>query len=584
MAVTDVNELSKVKKGLEALKVDGAVVQSDVRRTHASLHRHLAKMYLWWRDAKLLDGYLDAEYATIPTKRPFKSIKYGINYRPLLYVVYGINNGLNKNNLNNWTLALNAVHKQFEEHPNLYAKDGVEKLASFIEGKGGVDGVVKWFKGIAEVDAEDELELPAIDRKKQLDLQKLVYQLLLAEANIFNKMQPLPTLDFPRYLHTDEENNGLLLVKKSGGKVKLVSSRVPQRLIEDLLVADYRQRFEAQHPVIRPLLELLQTQCLPKHLAKLSKDLTSKSNLAEWGKKLFHSARRVLFLHDTGEFVLSPMNADSGVVSIVKPFEKILTASQDLVVQAVDRARVEALCLREFDFNLYDVGRTKEIQKFHESGSASHVLVLKHRADRLRNLTVSFWPFYDSFPQPQFQLIVSPKYTMKPLWQNELGRDWLEEIAAEFAEPWLADTGKQIKRDPYSLMRLVFDEEEIGIDHGYWNGQFKWERRFKTNAKATSAGATLGLFMSKDLVPVLRGISLLPVAGFVAFKFDGEVLHISFNTDVCGGAKHDIFVPTTDAAGKRSEVAFQKFQPASVVDESVVLTADEYDLEEVSAS
>jgi hypothetical protein len=92
--VAEVADQTKISAELLALRQAGAVVQSDVRRSHQSLHKHLSSIYLWWRDAREIDGYLEAEYEKLGRK--FKTVKYGMNYRPLLFLVYGEAGGLDK--------------------------------------------------------------------------------------------------------------------------------------------------------------------------------------------------------------------------------------------------------------------------------------------------------------------------------------------------------------------------------------------------------------------------------------------------------------------------------------------------------
>ncbi|NBY21467.1 MAG: hypothetical protein EBQ73_01030 [Gammaproteobacteria bacterium] len=70
---------TKIAAEMVGLRQAGAAVMSDLRRSHQSLHRHLSSIYLWWREARLIPGYLDAEYDELG--RIFNTIKYGENYR-----------------------------------------------------------------------------------------------------------------------------------------------------------------------------------------------------------------------------------------------------------------------------------------------------------------------------------------------------------------------------------------------------------------------------------------------------------------------------------------------------------------------
>lgn len=162
---------AKIAAELEGLKKAGAVVQSDLRRSHQSLHTHLSSIYLWWRDARQIPGYLDAEYNKLG--RIFNTIKYGVNYRPLLFLVYGEEGGLNKNNLPNYNGTLNALHIEYEKRAKLYEKDGVAKLTAFIANAGGVVQLAKTVPA-----DDDDTKLPPIDRKKLLAIAGSVREML----------------------------------------------------------------------------------------------------------------------------------------------------------------------------------------------------------------------------------------------------------------------------------------------------------------------------------------------------------------------------------------------------------------------
>jgi hypothetical protein len=264
--VAEVADQKKISAELLVLRQAGAVVQSDVRRSHQSLHKHLSSIYLWWRDAREIEGYLESEYEKLGRK--FKTVKYGMNYRPLLFLVYGEAGGLDKNNLPNFSATLNALHIEFEKHSKKYEKDGVSKLTSFISNAGGVVELAK------TVPAEDDdSKLPPIDRAKLLALTESIREMLLKEAVLCSRGSPLPVLPIQQYFSLGYQNHSLLLVNKTERGVAWFSTCANPKLIQEVLVDAVRRRFDLQHPKVRPLLELIQTQSLPKHLASLSAGL-----------------------------------------------------------------------------------------------------------------------------------------------------------------------------------------------------------------------------------------------------------------------------------------------------------------------
>lgn len=562
---------AKIAAELVGLQKAGAVVQSDLRRSHESLYKHLSRTYMWWRDARQIPGYLDAEYDKLG--RDFNKIKYGENYRPLLFLVYGEDAGLNKNNLPNYNGTLNALHIEYEKRQKLYEKDGVSKLTAFIANAGGVVQLAKTVPA-----DDDDTKLPPIDRKKLLAIAGSIREILLKEAVLFSKGSPLPILPIKQYFSLGYERHSLLLVNKTDRGVGWFSTSVDAKLIQDLLVDAVRRRFDLQHPKVRPLLELLQTQSFPKHLAGLSPGLVEKGTLTGWGKKKFKAERRVLFLKDSGQFVLSPMNAEAGVVSIVKPITTGLPAKlntpffkdcqHDLLLQPSVVAGVEANMLQEFDFNLFDAGPLSSIPQYAESNSASHMLSFKHRADRGRKFNVPFWPCYDTFEQPQFQLLKNPDFKPKAVWKGKFSFFWFQQLSDMFLDRWLGSHAKHLKRPPAYKVRFIVDRETIDFEFVFRDGVFENYQNVPLESPAKCDGASIGVFASKDIVPVLRSVAHLPLDSGVDVELSSEMLRIRFTTIGPGGSEHEILVPTLDAKDARSTAPFMLYQPTIVTDKS----------------
>lgn len=304
-----------VQNALVKLQERGAVVHADLRRSHRSLYEHLAAMYLWWRQAREIDGYLEGEYDKLGLK---KRTVAGINFRPLLVLVWGINNTTGQQTALH-SRTLNALHDEYEARPALYAKDGVAKLANFIEQAGGATKLAGYGQqddDDGDDSDDDPRKTPLIDPQVLLKTQAL----LLGDAHSHAKLTPKAALPSVAGIEAEAGELGLMLVKGSPMGLQVVTYQNSSAIIDEMLVATYRRRFEVQHPKVRPLLELLQTQCLPKHLEGLQATVEGKAvkNHA-WTKSGTIGVRRVLYRHETGAFVLSSTGTNSGVVSCVTP-------------------------------------------------------------------------------------------------------------------------------------------------------------------------------------------------------------------------------------------------------------------------
>ena len=149
----------QLHKTLYLLQASGTAVWRDMRRSNRAFYAHVADVYIWWRQASAVTGYLDGEYAKL--NRQFKSrVKYGINFSPLLVLVWG-NDNCNTADLDRHSRALNGIHAEYCSRPKYYAKDGVAKMATFIEAQHGINGLT----GYGSTDTEDEDDEEACKRQ-----------------------------------------------------------------------------------------------------------------------------------------------------------------------------------------------------------------------------------------------------------------------------------------------------------------------------------------------------------------------------------------------------------------------------------
>lgn len=572
----EAKQRKSLQKALVELQERGAVVHADLRRTHRSLYEHLAAMYLWWRQAREIDGYLDGEYDKLGLK---KRTVAGINFRPLLVLVWGINNTTGQQTALH-SRTLNALHDEYEARPALYAKDGVAKLANFIEQAGGATKLAGY--GQQEDDHGDDSDddprkIPLIDPQVLLKTQAL----LLGNAHRHAKLTPMAALPSVAGIDAEAGELGLMLVKGSPMGLQVVTYQTSSAIIDEMLVATYRRRFEVQHPKVRPLLELLQTQCLPKHLEGLQATVEGKAvkNRA-WAKSGTIGVRRVLYRHETGAFVLSSTGTNSGVVSCVTPrqlpaavaehrsFKPVLAdCEHDVFMAPAQRTELEERCLRNFAFNLFDVGVGAQVGNYEVPNSASHLLTLTHIANKRDRVHVPFWPFYDTLDADLQQVVPNPSYRFTPAWAATFTPAMLGKLDRQFVRPWLNSHGKHIARDKQAVIQVTFGPEQLSFDFVFQNGEYENTHAFTHRVACASTQSFVVQFASIDLMPALASLAMLPIDRAADFAVDANVLRIAFET-VEGGPLHEIHIPTLDADGSRSTAAFAVYEPELVRDTS----------------
>lgn len=143
---------SKTRQQLQSdlvhLQDRGAVVLADLRKSTELFRRYFGELYLWWREARNVENWLKAQYAGLD--RRIRSVRDGINFGSLFWLIWGNNNGLTNQKADRYSRAMNAIHHEFERHRQLYLKDGPAKLAYFIQQKGGLTALAGYSAPEAE--------------------------------------------------------------------------------------------------------------------------------------------------------------------------------------------------------------------------------------------------------------------------------------------------------------------------------------------------------------------------------------------------------------------------------------------------
>jgi hypothetical protein len=423
------------------------------------------------------------------------------------------------------------------------------------------------------------------------------------------------------YIKNSPQNFRLTLAYHDESGIKHIETQYNQQIVEDMLASIMSKRFEVAVQSVRPLFELIYTQCLPQSIADLAERLTDKTTIQDIGKRkqTFTSHRRVMYRHETNEFILSPMNALTGVVSVVKPFFGLILAdcATDVYMPISERDELENRLLRNYEFNLYNAEHhVSPIPHYPELDSASHVVHLRHRTKQNDFLNISFWPFYSTLEQPQDQLVVDTEYVFTPTWHAHVNRNEIKRIFYEFVEFWLdAKNDRYIARSSgtHDEVKVTFNETTWQFEFTYVNGKFERNETVPINTVDISNQSVSAIFKMKDFMPVFKSLADLPICdvlkqdlsqlysevfddedddgveendenenafspfipdeaanykGGIMFELNDDVLRIEFSTYVFGGSEHTIFIPTVDVDGNRSTKPFKRYFPLTTVDNS----------------
>jgi hypothetical protein len=231
------------------------------------------------------------------------------------------------------------------------------------------------------------------------------------------------------------------------------------------------------------------------------------------------------------------------------------------------RTELETRRLRDFAFNLFDVGAGAQVASYAEPNSASHLLTLTHIANKRDRLLLTFWPFYTTLDAALHQVVPNTGYSFTPEWTAHLSPTILGRLDRQFVSPWLASHAKHFTRDKHAVIQVKFGANKLKFDFVFQNEAFENTHAIAHHTDCGTSQSIAVQFASIDLMPVLASLALLPIDGTAQFALDANVLRIAFQT-IEGGPLHEIHIPTLDQDGKRSEVAFMRYAPELVADRS----------------
>lgn len=536
---------AKLSGDLASLQQTAAVVSNLTLRTNKATFEHLAAMYMWWREAREVEGYLEAEYRKVVKKLRPRS-KYGVNFGPLFRVVWGYNNGLSDGTANRWTCVLNDLHKQYERE-EYYRTDSVVRLKQYIDLKGGVEGIV----GDRSVDDDDdgtEEPVAAIEQVPK-DVDLMLEQLYGSARDFYVAAVAPATIDLEATVPLTDDAMSLLLVRKVGSGYQLIGASGDETMVKPVAMQTYLQDFSALPQSIRAIVETVSTQSLPQRIQKFYAALVDSAELAPVTAKAF---RRLAYLHSSGEFVLSPVGATSGVVTVAKPTLPVLAdVACDVFLSPRARRALELKLISEHDFNFYVPSSASVVPKYTYTHAdlASHAIRLQHRFSERTYLHLDFWPCRVGDGVPTGQLALSAGSVGSGTWHAALGLAWFRRFALEFIVLWTKGHGRNITREHQRVFKLNFDLTGLTVHFVYRNGMFENEETVDFGGVQAQGKPIAIHVLSKDFAVAMQAVADLGIVTPVDVDVDEGGLAMRFSTTA---ADYQLLIPACTAEGDRS--------------------------------
>jgi hypothetical protein len=594
--VAPANEANRVPKApanvaelgqkLANLQTTASVVSHQIITTNKAFYEHLAELYMWWREAKQVPGYLAAEYATIGKKHKTK-VKHGINFAPLFWLTWGFDNGLTDDKTGRWSRVMNKLHGKYESEQQ-YKTDSVPKLANFIDQSGGVDGLVDYGKKeqgktVTEDDDrvdDDTFDIPPADAvpivgngktavthrastQPTLSMPEMLAQLYGSANDYYGAISTPTTINLNATIPLTDDCMGLVLVRKVGNAYQLVGASNDETIVKPVAMQTYLQDFTALPRSIRTIIEIVSTQCLPKRIQSFYKALADDAakGTASAGKK---SVRRLMYLNATGEFLLSPIRAEAGVVTYAKPTQPVLeNATADVFVPTRNRRAMENKLIAGHDFNLFVPSNLIHVPPYTASSNlASHAIRLQNRFAASDYMHLEFWPFYDSMPEPRGQLTANGLKAGSGTWHATLSLSWFRKFSLEFISKWINSHGNHIKRAHQNVFKVEFSKFALAVHFVYREGQFESNLTVDLDTAPTSGKSIAVHLLTKDFAVAMQAVADLGVATAIEVDVDSDGMALHFGTTA---ANYRIIIPTCTISGIRSSWHFAHYEPQPFV-------------------
>ena len=178
------------------------------KRSNEYLYKGLAGVYLWWRRAKDVAGFLEEQY----TLHDILTRNYGgeEKFTQVLRLVWRLDwSGPSKANLQQWSLALREINKEYETNTAAYRTEALEKLVLFIDTKGGVRKLIGADKYFEAADPSTESKAKRKIGRSEEDKQKIeAKHLELGELFFANSAPTISNIQISKPLAVNRKGYG----------------------------------------------------------------------------------------------------------------------------------------------------------------------------------------------------------------------------------------------------------------------------------------------------------------------------------------------------------------------------------------
>lgn len=526
-----------------------------------TLYLTLGEVYLWWREARRIEGFLDELYSAQGLVQRGSEE----NFTRLVRLIWQMDwSGPEAPKLQNWARGLRGLDHEYETNKDAYqVKDAHEKIRQFFNAKGGVGAVGRIVSPLQDTDEQVASNGPKATKPKKKSEQDALSERQVRSKHIelgeryFSSELPYikNIVSKVKGIHTTRKGYAVALVRKAAdGRLEILSVTSNDSIVHDAIVETYKRNDDALPPILRTITETIKTQTLPIQFEKhrqLMNDLTHV--LGSDGKTKLRTVKRLLLRPKSKDILLSECRTDCSVVTVVTPNKFPSNITEAITLRAVNHKYIEQNMLQTRDLCFYTT-QTKQIEKLEdESLKASHRLQTKNTVtDRIHN--IYFYPLSSQANESKHQADINHAQLGKPTWTATVNKEWIEDLHSICVSNWLREFGSQWNRDRHKQVLLSLSKS-FEVSYDGTRGHYTKTENSIPAPKVNRHSRPINIhFRSKDIFTVLNSLSQQSFEGEVDFAANENILTISYKTN---HASYVIAIPTSNDRGHLNKSSFK---------------------------
>jgi len=564
----------------ETIKLDVDRVVQQHRQGKRFFITNLVETVIFWKKGSSVKNYLPnllGNKILTATGKPKKFkmvVNHGHNFAPLLNQLWANHSEceLVAKKTNRLSRAMNTIDKMITDQGPV-VDTTTEKIVDQIVKNGGLSGLVSYGSKVNSSTNENMIADSAADQqlcKKDMALSNEEKRKLFAQGlEHFNNVTVLPTANFNAHIAVNDENMSLVLVRQNPtGDFSVIGDVQDKSQIESVVAAKYSGDISSISPSMRVVMEILMTQCLPNRLQETYKKLLEVAGKFGDGSKS-HVVRRLFYKHAAKTFVLSPIRAESGVITIAKPlaevFEDQSLIEEDLQLSTMSRRNLEREIISARKFKSYLVEDEQGIGLIPCGNSFSHgqnmIGIEKEKSNSQKRFQVIFDPENTDTESIRQACVDIEDFDAKtPLWSRTVSADWIKTFNAAFTSKWMDNHAKYMARNNQKNIELEFSRKSLQL--GFFSDGKEYDCKVQVEVPVSMESRSVSAYvLSKDFAIAMHGLDDLKITKDVQLRLYKSLLRITYWTDV---AAYELLIPTCNSSGVRHTDGFYEYRLESL--------------------